>query len=61
MDLIWIWNQICSDNKATFLKNKKYKSEMQTGKGEKGENIVRIGGMLHTEFILKIFALHAHL
>ncbi len=29
---------------------------MQTGKGGKGENNARIGGMLHTEFILKIFS-----
>ncbi len=28
---------------------------MQTGKGEKSENNARIGGMLHTEFLLKIF------
>ncbi len=34
---------------------------MQTGTGEKGENIVWIGGMLHMELFLKIFALHAHL
>ncbi len=30
-------------------------------KREKGENIARIGGMLHTQFLLKIFPLHAHL
>ncbi len=30
---------------------------MQTGEGGKGENIAQIGAMLHTEFILKIFAL----
>ncbi len=36
-------------------------SKMQRGKVEKGENIVQIRGMLHTEFLQKIFALHAHL
>ncbi len=34
---------------------------MQRGRVEKGENIVQIRGMLHTEFLQKIFALHAHL
>ncbi len=36
-------------------------TEMQTGNGEKVENIAWIGGLRHMEFILKIFALHAHL
>ncbi len=35
-------------------------SEMQTGKREKGEK-GEIGGMLHMQFLLKIFALHAFL
>ncbi len=36
-------------------------SKMQRGKVEKGENIAQIRGMLHAEFLQKIFALHAHL
>ncbi len=36
-------------------------TEMQTGNGEKVENIAWIGDLRHMEFILKIFALHAHL
>ncbi len=46
-----LWDYV-KDPSAVFNEE----SEMQTGKGGKSENIAWIGGILHTGFLLKIFA-----
>ncbi len=58
----WPTNKNRALNQRDMVLKHKTGSEMKTGKGAKRwEHFADRGHMLHSEFILKTFALHAHL